>query len=164
MTDLTPPDTRATAAATTSPTPRVDSGTESAPTPAANPPADAMPSDQPGAGAKAALAAERQARRDAERKAREAQERVLDLERTAARAAIAAELDLTQEQAAFLTGEDADAMREHADRLVAAFRPPADPTVETRRRPTERLRPGAVPGAGEHDGVKSVADRVMRQW
>lgn len=111
-------------------------------------------------GASAALKAERKARRDAERDARDARERAAHLERDAARRSIAQDLELTADQAALLAGDDEAAMREHAESLIAAFRPPAD---EVRRAPRERLRPGAVP-TSDPDDHRDVADRVLKSW
>jgi hypothetical protein len=111
-------------------------------------------------GGKRALAAERQARKQAEKEAHELRDKVTALERAELRRTIAAEKGLTDEQARHLAGDDKAAMEASADELVAAFREDGD---DHRRRPTERLRPGAVPGA-EPEDFSRLAERVRQGW
>jgi hypothetical protein len=105
-----------------------------------------------------ALNAERKARREAERRLRDAEDRLAQTERAAARESIAAELNLTPEQAEFVTGEDEDEMRQNAEKLAAAFGGRSDD--DARRRPREVLRSGAT-SAQEATSMRDIADRIM---
>lgn len=117
----------------------------------------AKPPETLGGPGKKALDAERVARRDAERKAREASERLGTLERAERIRSVAADKDLTSEQAEFLSGETEDELAKSAERLLAAFKP----ANEVPRRPREHLRSGAVPGS-EPEEKGAVADAIMR--
>lgn len=126
-------------------------------------PPDVEPTGEPeteglGDGGRKALDTERTARKAAEKQAREASERLVALEAADTRRAVAAEKGLSDAQAAFLTGDDRDAMAAKADELLEAFKPDEG---EVPRRPRERMRPGAVPAAEPVD-LGSVADEVMR--
>ena len=123
--------------------------------PTGSPPPDAKPDT----GRDRALAAEREARRDAERRAREAQERADELERAARVRTIAADKGLSDAQAAFLGDGTEEEMAARADELLAAFKPADD---DTYRRPHERLRSGSVPSVEPPPDLGTVADRIMR--
>ena len=106
---------------------------------------------------KKALDAERSSRRAAEREAKEARERLGNLERAERVRAVAADANLSSEQAEFLSGDTEEELAESAERLLKAFQPGDD----VRRRPRERLRSGAVPGA-EPDEKGAMADEIIR--
>jgi hypothetical protein len=125
------------------------------------------PADQPanepaeglGDGGRKALANEREARKVAERKAREATDRLGEIEAAELRRTVSAEKGLTDAQAAFVVGADREAMEATADSLLAAFKADDGPP----RTPRERLRSGAVPGV-DPDDMGKVADRIARNW
>lgn len=108
-----------------------------------------------------ALDAERQARKAAEQRAREAEQRAASIEQEQARRTVAAEKGLTDAQMRFVTGETAEELAANADELLAAFAPEPD---TTRRRPQERLRPGAAPGSEPPADMGNVADQIIRGW
>jgi hypothetical protein len=85
--------------------------------------------------------------------------RLAELEAAEMRRQVAADKGLDAEQAAVLVGSTAEEMAEFADKVVAAFGP-ARP--DPQRRPTERLRPGAVPSAEPAESAGSIADRILR--
>jgi hypothetical protein len=116
--------------------------------------------DQLGDSGKKALESERTARKDAERRAREADARIAEFEREQARRTVASEKGLSAEQAKLLAADDEDAMRIEADALLAAFREEPDP----RRRPVERMRPGAVPSAEPVKTAGEIADNIVKGW
>lgn len=124
-------------------------------------PEEGRPADgaQLGEGGRKALDAERQARRDAEKRARDAEEKLAAMETDQARRRIAAEKGLSDEQAKFLGDGDEQAMAARADELLAAFR--AEERGGIHRRPQERLRPGAAPSS-EPEDLGKIADEVMR--
>lgn len=125
------------------------------------PNAAGLTTDGLGDAGRQALERERQARRDAERQAREAQQRLAALERKELLRAVAAEKGLTDEQAQFLRGNTRDELEAEAERLLAAFKRDDEP--HARRRPREALKPGAVPSAEPKDYGKT-ADEIMRGW
>ncbi len=136
-----------------------DDATDAAKTDEGKPPAD-KGADEMSAGGRKALDSERQARRDAERRATEAQERADRLERGERVRTIAVDKGLTPAQTAFLTGTTADELAASADELLAAFAP-AD-ADEPRRRPREHLTSGNNP-SGQPTNMGAVADDVMRR-
>lgn len=149
------------------------------PEPPAAPPADpaspAEPEGRQGAGdgdlgdaGRKALAKEREAAREAKAEAERlkserdaATERIRELEAAELRRTVAAEKRLTPEQAELLRGESVEELADHADKLLAAFAPPKSDRLDVRRRPVERLTPGAVPEVDpERESVSDVADRI----
>jgi cytochrome c556 len=77
-----------------------------------------------------------------------AETRATTAEREAARLRIALKKGLTETQAKRLVGDDEAALEADADQLLADFTPSgSEGNGETRRRPQERLRPGATPSA-----------------
>lgn len=123
-------------------------------------PAEAKPAAPLGDAGRKALHDERQARRIAEQRAREAEERVAALEAEEARRRVAAEKGLTEAQAAFLGDGTVEELSQRADDLLAAFGP-AHEERDIRRRPQERLRSGAVPMA-EAPNLGQVAESVIK--
>lgn len=119
-------------------------------------PEQAQEPDTLAEGGRKALEAEREARKRAEREAREKAERLAELERAEARRRVAKDKGLTEAQAAFLRGENAEEMAAEADRLLDAFK--AEEPLQ--RRPVENVRPGAVPTADPTRSIEDVADRV----
>lgn len=100
-----------------------------------------------------ALQRERDARREAERSAKELQSRLDRLEVAAAKGV----------PADMLTGDDREAMEVMADRLVA-YRGghTAAANHDRMRRPTERLTPGAAPTTTPDKSPDQIADDVLR--
>ena len=121
-------------------------------------PAESSKVDDPlGAAGQRALEREREARREAERELREQRDRVRELELERSRREVATELRLSDEQAALLSGEDADAMRRHGQAMLEAFAPP-----KRVGRPREVLRSGATGLTEPSPSMADVADDVMR--
>lgn len=92
----------------------------------------------------------------AEKRAAEAEAKVLRLE-------IAAEKGLTPAQAKRLMGANREELEADADELLSAFTP-ADDTKrdDTRRRPTEKLRPGAInDDADDEADPAKIAEGVL---
>ena len=108
-----------------------------------------------GAAGQRALEREREARRAAEREARELRERVRELELETARREVAVELGLTPEQAALLRGANSEELRDHGRQLVEAFAPGG-------RRPPGTLRPGSVPGVQPGRSAAELAEEILR--
>lgn len=106
---------------------------------------------------KRALEAERKARRDAERRAQEAESKAAELELARTRADVAAELELTDAQAALLQGDTREELEEHARRLRDAFAPSPKPPTQ---RPTEALRGGRDPEQWPEEDVDRIAARI----
>ncbi|MFE5021404.1 hypothetical protein [Streptomyces sp. NPDC056690] len=156
-------------------------------TPAEQPP----PGDEPlGEGGKRALAAEREARRDLERRLKEveplaakyreiedsqksdlerlteqltaAEQRAQQAESDGLRMQVAAAKGLTPEQAARLQGATREELEADADQLRALFTPPEQSTSERppQRTPVEMLRPGAIP---DSDGAAADMNAWMRR-
>lgn len=110
--------------------------------------------------------------------AADAEKRAKDAERDAARLKVALKKGLTEAQAKRLLGDTEEELEQDADELLASFKPEEgeneddeDETgdkgekKEPRRRPKERLKPGATPSSepDETDPVK-LADTVPRSW
>lgn len=113
---------------------------------------------------KRAIAEERQARREAERKAAEASDEAAKLKAEQARGAVAAEKELTPEQAKLLRGESTEEMGKHADELLAAFKPSDEGEQKAQRRPREALRSGAAPNSEPEELGKVAGDLVKEGW
>lgn len=154
--------------------------------PPADPPKDSTTppaSDDPDAGAKKALEAERSARREAEKKLKEIQgqlDRLLDkdkseiekltaklaeyerkaqeAEQRALRAEVAASKGLTPAQAKRLVGSSLEELEADADELLASFKPQEGPPVSPK--PTEQLRGGTDPTEPVHVDVKALVDSI----
>ncbi len=123
-------------------------------------PDDAKPPEgELGDAGRKALEREREARRAAEKRANDAEEKLGKMEREQLRARVAGEKGLSPEQAKHLTGDDEAAMQANADELLAAFKP-ADNDSGGRRRPVENLRSGTVPGS-EPENVDAIADSIV---
>lgn len=124
--------------------------------------------DEPlGAGGIKALEAERNARREAERRAAAAENRARELELANERRDVAAAKGLTADQAKYLTGDSREALEEAADGLLAAFgaatkdddRPAGGRAAS---RPREALRGGASnPDDREVGDAGKVADSIL---
>ena len=119
--------------------------------------------DELGPGGKAALDAERAARREAERRANEATDRAAKLEAAELRRTVAAAKGLSDAQAKFLAGDDAAAMEKHADELLEAFKPP-EQDRDTRRRPQENLRTGATGATDAEPTMGQVAESILGDY
>ncbi|MEX2196831.1 MAG: hypothetical protein WD844_16270 [Thermoleophilaceae bacterium] len=132
-----------------------------------NPEQEGKPEQQEGKpegdGAAKALKAERDARARAEREAREARQRADELERAERVRAVAAERNLSDQQAGFLTGDTEEELAASADALTEAFKPAEEASESRRTRPKERLKPGAVSSAEPQD-LGAVADDVLKRW
>lgn len=100
-----------------------------------------------------ALKAERKKRADAEKLATDSAEKVTELTKRV----IVAELGLTPEQAALLRGDTEEELKAHASEMQAAFTP-----AEAPRRPTERLKPGGVPGTEPGQSASEAAEEALR--
>lgn len=116
---------------------------------------------------KRALQAERDARKTAEARATAAEARVTELESASTRAAVAAKHNLTEAQAARLSGSTEEELNADAEALLSAFTPPTaaeeTPAASTfRQSPREALKPGAVPGTEVEPSVADVAAAVLR--
>jgi hypothetical protein len=107
-------------------------------------------------------------------KAASLETRATKAEQDAARLRVALKKGLTETQAKRLVGENEEELEEDADELLADFQPKAEeeekkeeetPEVDSKRRPKERLRPGAAPSAEPEDNdPKALADRVSHDW
>lgn len=117
----------------------------------ATPEADETPTDP----AAKALARERTARREAERKAKELAAELEAIRLAEARREVAAAKSLTEAQAELLVGDTPDELEAYADRLIAAFRNPDSP------KPVENLRGGTEPDAPVKPSASQIADRIF---
>lgn len=115
--------------------------------------------DRLGDGGQKALAAERTARRDAERQLRESQDRVRELEGAETRRDVASAKGLTPSQANRLVGATREELEADADDLLSAFAPPQT-AGGMRKSPVEKLLPGAAPSAEALD-AGAIADRIL---
>lgn len=96
----------------------------------------------------------------------EAERQAIVAGQEAARLRVALKKGLTETQAKRLIGESEEELEADADELLESFKPVEDGNEEesqedeTRRRPKEKLRPGAVPSADEEetDPRKLAAD------
>lgn len=81
----------------------------------------------------------------------------------AARLRVALKKGLTESQAKRLVGETEEELEKDADELLASFKD-AGGGEKPSRRPTERLRPGAAPDAGEGEPTdpRKLAEAVSR--
>jgi hypothetical protein len=122
------------------------------------PEAGAKPDDQLGAGGKKALDSERKARREAERQAREYQEKVEALERDKLIGEVATEKKLTPAQATRLQGSTKEELEQDADDLLEAFGG-SKPT--TTSRPTERLHSGTTGDDEPAEDFGKMADQIV---
>lgn len=111
-----------------------------------------------------ALAAEREAAKtakaDAERFQQErdaAAERVRELEAAEMRRTVADDRRLSPAQAELLVGSTAEEMGEHADRMLAAFRP-----VSKFDRPREALRTGSGAMIDAGPSTSEIASEVLK--
>jgi hypothetical protein len=128
-----------------------------------SPQPEANDDDAPlGDAGKRALEAERTARKDAERRAREAEERLSAIEVRETRASVAAKKGLTEAQAALLRGQSSEELESEADEMLAAFAPLEQSRLP--RLPRERLTPGAAPGSAPAKDMGDVADEIVRGW
>jgi hypothetical protein len=100
--------------------------------------------------------------------------RATKAEQEAARLRVALKKGLTETQAKRLVGETEEELETDADELLADFQPKKAeeedkeeeaPEADSKRRPKERLRPGAAPSAEpEVRGPKELASRVSHDW
>jgi hypothetical protein len=100
-----------------------------------------------------------EAKATAEREAGEAKAEALRLR-------VALRKGLTDTQAKRLVGNTEEELEEDADELLASFKPEGEGEDEGKgpRRPTERLRPGAAPGAeAEELDPDKLAEAIPRQ-
>lgn len=127
---------------------------------------DAMPGDtgQPAltGGGKAALAAERDARRTAEKKIRDLETKIAGMEAEKLRSEIATAKGVPAE---FLVGETREDLEARADALLA-FRGSGPAEQEQAKRPTrslpaEVLRSGAAPADTEGFDARKTADKIF---
>jgi hypothetical protein len=89
----------------------------------------------------------------AEKRAQEAELRALRIE-------VASDKGLTKAQAKYLTGTTEEELSEAADELLQLFaQPEEDP--DPRRRPKERLRPGATPASEPDIDPKQLAEDIL---
>lgn len=99
----------------------------------------------------------------AEKTATEATQRAAKAEADAARLRVALKKGLTETQAKRLVGESEEDLEKDADELLESFKKEEDDDAP--RRPRERLRPGAAPGAEpEKSDPASLAAEVPRGW
>lgn len=114
---------------------------------------------------------EQKEREDAEKSEQQKLQEALDAERKrsgsasqeAARLRVALKKGLTETQAKRLVGESEEELEADADELLASFKPDDDAGQEPRRRPRERLRPGAAPSAEpEESDPAKLAEGVPR--
>lgn len=117
------------------------------------------PEDDLGAAGQKALQQERAARREAERRAQDAEEKLAKIEADGLRATVAAERGLTDAQAKRLQGTTREELEADADELLSAFQPAEE--TSTSRRPRERLRPGAIPSSTPERSMGDVAADVL---
>jgi hypothetical protein len=100
-----------------------------------------------------------------EERATGAEGRASKAEQEVARLRIALRKGLTETQAKRLIGENEEELEKDADELLESFRSDGDEGPEPRRRPQERLRPGAAPSAdAEPSDPKKLAEQVSRGW
>lgn len=92
-----------------------------------------------------------------------AEERARKAEQEAARLRVALRKGLTETQAKRLVGETEEELEKDADELLASFQDAGG--QEPRRRPQEKLRPGAVPSSEpEETDPRKLADRVPQPY
>lgn len=102
---------------------------------------------------------ERQAAKAARTAAQAAEKRLAEMESAEVRRSVTAALELTPEQATFLTGDTVEEMTTSAEALLAAFGPKANPL---RTRPVEKTkRTGATGRTEPVENMAAVADKVM---
>lgn len=120
-----------------------------------------------------ALEAEKKKEEDAKKsEGQKLQEALDEAKRTAgsasqeaARLRVALKKGLTETQAKRLVGESEEELEADADDLLASFKQDDDDEQDSRRRPTERLRPGAAPSAdADPSDPKKLAEQVPRGW
>lgn len=100
-----------------------------------------------------------------EERAQNAEARVKPLEQEVFRLRVALKKGLTEVQAKRLVGETEEDLEKDADELLATFRSEGDGDQDSRRRPQERLRPGAAPSAdAEPNDPAKLAEAVPRGW
>lgn len=100
---------------------------------------------------------ERAAAKAAKASAERAEGRLAELEANELRRTVAEDKGLSSEQAAFLTGADAEEMAASADALLAAF--PARNALS--RSPLERLRTGATGISEPAESMDLIANKVL---
>lgn len=118
---------------------------------------------------------------DAEKRATEAEAKALRLEVAIDKAPEGMSLAQVRKLSKRLSGSSKDELEEDAEELFADFAPKSDADTDTdddekddekkdedaatRRRPTERLRPGTVPAAkSEEADPEKLADAIPRGW
>jgi len=111
------------------------------------------------AGLKKALAAEREARRLAEKSARDATSKLAEIELDQARGQVAAAKGLTAEQAARLNGSTVEELTVDADKLLEAFKP-EKPAPAPSRKPQVAMRGGLDPASESPDDADAIAERI----
>lgn len=100
--------------------------------------------------------------------------RATKAEQDSARLRVALRKGLTETQAKRLVGETEEDLDKDADELLADFKKdddpkpgddPKDPPPDPKRRPTERMRPGAVPEAEpDETDPRKLAEQVSSDW
>jgi hypothetical protein len=116
--------------------------------------------DELGDGGKRALEAERTARRDAERRASEAEDRIRKMELEQLRSSVASSKGLTAAQAKRLAGSTKEELEADADDLLTAFKP-APSGGPPSRKPTADLKGGNDPTEDVALDPKAIADKVF---
>lgn len=96
-----------------------------------------------------------EAAKAAEKRAEEAEARVLRLE-------IAHDKGLSPSQAKRLVGATREELEADADELLEAFKPSEDDKTDTSRRPKERLRPGASADPEPAKSGEQIAEEVLK--
>jgi hypothetical protein len=124
---------------------------------------DAPPEAELGDAGRKALQEERAARKAAETRAADLERELGELKTANLRDSIAAAKGLSADQAKHLRGESEEELNAHADELLSAFKPADEEAAAEmpRRRPQERLRSGAVPGAKPERSMGDVAADVL---
>jgi type I site-specific restriction endonuclease len=100
-----------------------------------------------------------------EERATGAEGRAQKAEADAARLRVALRKGLTETQAKRLVGESEEELEKDADELLESFKAPEADDDKARRRPTERLRPGAAPAStDEANDPQKLAEQVSPGW
>lgn len=94
-----------------------------------------------------------------------AEKEAAEAKQEAARLRVALKKGLTETQAKRLVGENEEALEQDADDLLDSFKSDDDDSgQEPPRRPRERLRPGAAPGAKPAEDVEPGLGRLAHAY
>lgn len=110
---------------------------------------------------KRALQQEREGRKAAEKRAKEAEDRIADYERSALVSEIVTEKGLPSSLARRLAGSTREELEADADDLLSILKPEETASAGIPGKPKERLRGGGDPTETPDADASTVADRII---